>query len=570
MRRIEYLMVVLALVACSKEKQAPEENLPSGNDKIVSLTAHAPQDVKVSASYSEGTYSLHWEASEQISVFDGTGNVAFTAEGSGDAVVFKGTPSATPATWYALSPYTSGATLAGSTISTSIPAAQAVAQGLSSFPIVAAAKTSGTNLDFTNVASVIKLSFAAEAAGTVTQVVISGRNDENIAGDVTIDCSGVSPVISAGDAKTITVTPSGSATFAEGDYFVKILPVNLTSGITLTFTRSDAQVIEKSSSKAADLSTPGVLAIAIPVVRTEIEKIESILTSVGNWEVDHFIEDWGDPVDVSPSIYYCGDGDYLKFLPGGEMKLYPGSNADSQHFASGQKTGLPTLIDASWHVSDNGTGMIMTFADEGYPLAWCVSKTEEYHISNYSSSSITLTRRIDEWDASYSIVFKPYEGEEIDWPIIRHTFVEGDFDIVNTMHEWGLEGVESVSPQVINGVTWTLSHTCDGAHYWQFNETSDADWALGIQIGLIASPPNVVTLSSSGLNKDISKITLGWNALPAATFTVAAQVGGNAFGTPTTEKGEAVFTGSATGDIVITLTQSESAREVYLTSISVE
>lgn len=114
--------------------------------------------------------------------------------------------------------------------------------------------------------------------------------------------------------------------------------------------------------------------------------------------------------------------------------------------------------------------------------------------------------------------------------------------------------------------TWTI--TSDG-------QESNFDDTKGIHFGTSNEAVKYISLSTSGIKGTISKIVI--NASTAARVTgatVSATVGGSAFGgasqpVSTTAK-EYTFEGSASGDIVVTLSKTSSAnRALYVKSISV-
>ena len=95
----------------------------------------------------------------------------------------------------------------------------------------------------------------------------------------------------------------------------------------------------------------------------------------------------------------------------------------------------------------------------------------------------------------------------------------------------------------------------------------------GLQIGSRQSPTSTFTLSTSEIPGTIKSITVGANAY-SSNATIRATVGGAAFGTTQnlssgTSAATNTFTGSASGDIVITWTNVSGGRAMYFKSITV-
>lgn len=572
MRKLGYLMLAISMVACTKELPI-QENTPV-LDGTVDLTAVAPPVVKVVASYDSGTYSLNWETNEQISVFDGVGNVPFTASGSGGEVVFKGSPSATPETWYAMTPYTENASLSGYSINTAIPTSVSVAPQLTSFPVIAAAKSSGSILEFTNVASVLKLSFSAEAAGTITKVVISGNNNEAVAGDFVIDCASV-PTGAAGanTSKTITVTPSGGNTFAEGEYYVSILPVNMTEGLTLTFTRTDSEEIVKSSSVAADLSTPTVLSVSVPAVRTDVEKIESMLMA-NKWSVNNVycLEEGGYD---QPAAY---NGDKMEFKSNGRVAYEDGGETgyvycDMNGWAYPYEELLPTG-EETWAVVDEAGKYYVQFSNGGFPLI--VVDASNFNckceILSISEDSFQLKVVAETWgNYSYQVTYKP-ASEIPDVPVVPgedeslvpeswaegwwyHYFGDPAFGLTQDVPA---SFTDLTNPSELTGSTWALSDP--GVEIIKYEGC--------LAIGDYKNQISEFTLSTKSFPGTVSLVCINFSS-DGVPVTVSCSVGGVEL-QRTESDWTAAFSGEGTGELVIRFTPSASGGAIYFDELYIE
>ena len=114
-----------------------------------------------------------------------------------------------------------------------------------------------------------------------------------------------------------------------------------------------------------------------------------------------------------------------------------------------------------------------------------------------------------------------------------------------------------------DNVVWTV--TSDG-------DESNFDSGRGIHYGTGSAEVQYIKLTTSGINGTIAKIVV--NAAAASEATVDVTVGGAAFGgdaqSLTTSAADYTFTGSASGEIVVTVTKPSSAtKALYVKSIKV-
>lgn len=126
--------------------------------------------------------------------------------------------------------------------------------------------------------------------------------------------------------------------------------------------------------------------------------------------------------------------------------------------------------------------------------------------------------------------------------------------------------------------TGTFTGIQDETWNWVVN-TSSADYSSSLntgfwQIGKNGGPAESATFSTSGISGTISKIVVTCSSY-SALATVSATVGGADFGTQeqATPKwnatGDVTFEGSSSGEIVVTMTNGNNGRAMYLKSITV-
>lgn len=204
--------------------------------------------------------NVHWETGDAISLFDPSdANNEFTTQESGASVTFTGTAGESAGTYYALYPYSAGATIAGSIITTTLPATQTAKAG--SFdtmlnPSVAVADAQH-NLYFKNACALVK--FTLGGSTEVAKATLCGNNGEALAGTLTIDASADAPAATV-DAKfgETVVELAGPLTSGSTYYFV-VAPGALAGGLTLTLYDGDGRFWKKTSNNSATLTAGRIL-----------------------------------------------------------------------------------------------------------------------------------------------------------------------------------------------------------------------------------------------------------------------------------------------------------------------
>ena len=213
----------------------------------------------------------------------------------------------------------------------------------------------------------------------------------------------------------------------------------------------------------------------------------------------------------------------------------------------------------------------------GYLMVFIQDNTDwgAYEIKELTES--TLTVEIVTYDETWTILFEeegtpvtPPEPGDIECPY-WHTFADGDFGI-GPAFDWG--GWEDgyyfdmlTNPAVLDGAVWTISD----AGYFEWAGTEG--WRKGIQLGANSVQVSNFTLASSSFPGTITSVTLGYNAPGNVSgITVSCTVGGSSFGSPVTHGDgdyEAVFTGSASGEIIIRIDSPKKA-PIYLYYLYIE
>ena len=116
--------------------------------------------------------------------------------------------------------------------------------------------------------------------------------------------------------------------------------------------------------------------------------------------------------------------------------------------------------------------------------------------------------------------------------------------------------------KTLNSVSWTLA---GNGNYWGYDGTK------GQQFGSGSAPYETLTLSTSGISGTITKIIINTSGASSVNASFTVSVGGTQWGSSTkltTSATEYTFTGSKSGEIKFSYTQT-SSKALYIKSISV-
>lgn len=219
------LVATVAAVSCAKNNQA---------DGLVTYKAQCP-GVEVKTYLQNGS-DVVWAAGDAINVLTASNNEKYTLTTGASST--EGTFSGNPVTGdaYAVYPYDATATFASGVITTTLKATQnAKADGFGNNINLAVAKEDKGTFAFKNVCGLIKFQIKGD---NIAKVIISGNNDEYLAGKVNIsfNASG-EPVYEVVDgSKTVIVQTYNGAVMAPGTYYAAVLPQTFSKGITVTCT----------------------------------------------------------------------------------------------------------------------------------------------------------------------------------------------------------------------------------------------------------------------------------------------------------------------------------------------
>ena len=129
--------------------------------------------------------------------------------------------------------------------------------------------------------------------------------------------------------------------------------------------------------------------------------------------------------------------------------------------------------------------------------------------------------------------------------------------------------VDGTTSYNFNKVAWTFTPTWGSTtHFFGYDSNG-----RGLQIGKKGYPATSIVFSSTGFPGVIKEVKVNAATASGATATIAVTVGGVSYGEAkslTTTANDYTFTGSASGEVVITLSQPSTTAALYIKSIDIE
>lgn len=180
------------------------------------------------------TIAAAWPMGSTFSVISAGKNERYALVlGAGEALgTFSGEELADK-TYYGVSPYDPAATCNAGTFTATLSANQQVLEGTANGFAVASLNEASSNLEFRNVAALLKFEIKGDNVG---EVIITGNAGETLAGKVSVSWNGGSPAYTVVEgSERISIKPAGgNAAFTPGTYYAAVLPQNFSNGITVT------------------------------------------------------------------------------------------------------------------------------------------------------------------------------------------------------------------------------------------------------------------------------------------------------------------------------------------------
>ncbi|MBR5924393.1 MAG: hypothetical protein IKZ60_02940 [Bacteroidales bacterium] len=237
----KYLFSLVALLAvaaaCTKEETVVNE---VSNDAPV-FKAYVGE----TKALLEGN-KVKWEATDHISVWNGTQTADYSTTSTGDSADFTTSDEfGSAGSYVAIYPYDGSAVFSAGSVTTTLPAAQtATDAGFDPAAHIAVASSTTTSLSFHNAVAYVKFTVPA-GMDDLTSVSFKGNNSEKVAGACSVNTS--TYALTATGSETATL----SGTFTEGStYYLAVAPQDYSAGYTVTITRTSGtyEMVSKATS----------------------------------------------------------------------------------------------------------------------------------------------------------------------------------------------------------------------------------------------------------------------------------------------------------------------------------
>lgn len=257
-------IALLLFTTCSDDMRDVSDNVPQYGLQHMEFTASTGIETRTELTNDNNVF---WLAGDEISIFDGRGNRKFTTNKYGASAVFGGN-AAKSGTYYALYPYSEGATLSGNVIkNVTLPSEQTAKAGSfdAAYNFSVATASSDLQLSFKNVGSLVRFSVSNDQASKVRKVKLTSYDDTvDLTGtfDITLGEKPVATPTSGQQPSATLIADSGLK--AGKYYYFSVLPSVLSSGFSLTFYDDEDKIWQKDYPNEENL------------VRSSIQKLAPI------------------------------------------------------------------------------------------------------------------------------------------------------------------------------------------------------------------------------------------------------------------------------------------------------
>ena len=400
-------MAAALSVSCSKEETEGVENGPVNGGEAALF---APQSVISASSAATKTaldgVNINWEEGDAITLFGKDGaSVKYTlTEGAGATVGTFEAEVELPAQVQAYAVYPAvaeGVTLSEDKVAVSVAAEQTYnAAGVPTEYPMAAVTSDGQNFLFGNLATVLRLPLQGDAV--VRSISIEAVGGEGLAGAATVDFSGATPVLSAGNSATVTLDCGESGVQISEDaatvFNFVVIPGEYTQGFKVTVNETNGNVTTKTTGGASMTLVAGSIAkinSALPVVTPQGWNL------VGSFVGDNTPEDWSSwiELDGGNGLYYCTDVTVPEDTEDrSDFKIRYGANqwygfglSESENFVTLQK-----IFRLYVSEGENNQGNVSVAA--GTYDFYFVENDHDVIVMPAGVAPFVLTGTINEWD----------------------------------------------------------------------------------------------------------------------------------------------------------------------------
>lgn len=256
----------LAVFSCQKSTLEKDQANEPGQKMEMSFgvvleEVSSPVPTPTSKTYINETdgYKTYWEAGDKISVYDGSSEARlFTIkEGSlnGASATFTGEAELS-SEYFAVYPnYAAKGIDEGGNVTISFPTIQTIgSKPNGNGALITVAKATDGKFSFKNVGSIVKVKVATDG---ISEIILQGKNREYLSGEVKVNSTTGEVTEVTNGSQLAVIRPAASseegvtATFAQGEYFISLLPANFSNGFEIILTRaSDGKRSIKETSNA--------------------------------------------------------------------------------------------------------------------------------------------------------------------------------------------------------------------------------------------------------------------------------------------------------------------------------
>lgn len=380
--QVIFPLFFLALAVLSCQEEFSRDEAAAGAKVYRTLYTCAEEafatSIPTRVGLGEGLFP-RWEASDSLSVLDGTANNVFVVSGNdGSSARFGGEVSESASTLRALYPYDGEAALVGGVISTTLPAVQTVMDSVCHRALLCTAEgpAEGGSLSFRNAYSLVKIHISLSGVNSVT---LRGLDGELLAGPGSITAGSTEGFVPGENGSaTVTLLPEGESFVKGANYYIAIAPTAFSAGFEITMNRIDGADAIRSTDKQLTL------------LRNEGVNLDDVATSLV----------WSNVITTKEELFTWNEG-YKSWTANDEVRLGADIDMEGEEWTPHTFRGV---FDGQEHRLSNFV---------------CKSDT---HLSGFFSDLYGTVKNLTigssdgiSWDGN-SIVRHEYHGNETSWP----------------------------------------------------------------------------------------------------------------------------------------------------------
>lgn len=233
-----------------------------------------------------GASSVEWEAGDRINLSTDDYDYVYQTTASGSPTYFSAVGLSVPSApmYYALYPYDAEAEFSNGTVTAEVPSVQETIHNSLSVHL-AVASSSSTVLRFRNVCGLFRVRISDTG---INRIVFEGNNNEYVAGSIRVTLDENPTWTAVSGVSHVELNAAAGNTFAEGDYYMAILPQTFSKGVKVTAYKTDGSSVVKTYSKPLTLDrgaiaggefTGGVWEVSTVNLLTSIASAQDLVLS---------------------------------------------------------------------------------------------------------------------------------------------------------------------------------------------------------------------------------------------------------------------------------------------------